>query len=58
MARTDRPLPDLAPLPDPSRRPDPRRTARRALLLLVGFIIAVIGMCYSGWVLYTHQLQP
>ena len=56
MANRDRPLPDLASLPDLSRRPDPRRTARRALILLVGMAIALIGMIYSGYLLATHQL--
>ena len=52
MANQDRPLPDLVPLPDLSRRPDPTRTSVRAIAILVLFVIAFAGMCYTGWVLY------
>ncbi len=52
MAKHDRPLPDLAPVPDLSRRPNPTRTAVRAAVILVLFVIAFAGMCYTGWVLY------
>ena len=58
MARDDRPLPDLTPLPDLSRRPDPTRTSVRAGVILVLLLIAVAGMCYTGWLLYTLPAKP
>ncbi len=58
MAKPDRPLPDLTPLPDLSRRPDAGRTAARAVVILVLLVIAVAGMCYTGWLLYTLPPKP
>ena len=58
VARNDRPLPDLTPLPDLSRRPDPTRTTVRASVILVLLVIAVLGMCYTGWLLYTLPAKP
>ena len=58
MAKYDRPLPDLAPLPDLSRQPDPARTLTRAVLLLLLLAVAVAGMCYTGWLLYTLPPAP
>jgi hypothetical protein len=51
-------MPDLTPLPDLSRRPDATRTAARAGVILVLLIIAVAGMCYTGWLLYSLPAKP
>ena len=51
-------MPDLTPVPDLSRRPDPARTAVRAGVILVLFVIAFAGMCYTGWVLYHLPAKP
>ncbi len=51
-------MPDLTPLPDLSRRPDATRTATRAGVILVLLAIAVAGMCYTGWLLYTLPAGP
>ncbi len=58
MAKNDSPMPDLTPLPDLSRRPDATRTAARAGVILVLLIIAVAGMCYTGWLLYSLPAKP
>jgi hypothetical protein len=42
-------MPDLLP------QPDPRKTLMRALGVLVMLAIAISGMCYSAYVLWTKK---
>jgi hypothetical protein len=45
-------------MPDPLPQPDPRRTLLRAVAILVLLVIAMIGLCYSGWMLWTLPAKP
>jgi len=43
--------------PEP-RQPDSRKVLLKAMAVLVMFAIAVLGMCYAGWLLWTLPAKP